>query len=90
LAENLGAENLSEVLVKHSTTTTQTNKSRFNRFTNVERIFHVETPEILRGKNVLIVDDVLTTGATIRAAAEPILECGVLSLSVATIAIALK
>lgn len=90
ISASLGAETILHVLKKSTATTTQTNKSRFGRFSNVERVFHVENPELLENKNVLIVDDVLTTGATIRAAVEPILECGVSSLSVATIAIAWK
>lgn len=43
----------------------QTTKSGTLRWKNVERIFRVCAPERLRGKHILIVDDVLTTGATI-------------------------
>lgn len=43
----------------------QTTKSGTMRWQNVERIFRVSHPEHLHGKHILIVDDVLTTGATI-------------------------
>ena len=43
----------------------QTTKSGSSRWDNVEQIFRVVEPERLRGKHILIVDDVLTTGATI-------------------------
>ena len=43
----------------------QTTKSGTSRWENVEHIFRVANPEALRGKHILIVDDVLTTGATI-------------------------
>ncbi len=48
-------------------TTTQTKRSRVDRWMNVKEAFHVADPEVLRGKHVLIVDDVITTGATIEA-----------------------
>lgn len=44
---------------------TQTHKSREERWKNVEGIFSVSNPEMVCGKHVLLVDDVLTTGATI-------------------------
>jgi predicted amidophosphoribosyltransferase len=43
----------------------QTTKRGSSRWENVDNIFVVRRPERLRGKHILIVDDVLTTGATI-------------------------
>ncbi|PIF06145.1 MAG: amidophosphoribosyltransferase [Draconibacterium sp.] len=51
--------------VKHSAT--QTRKSRFERWKNVENIFEVVNPEIFNEKHVLLIDDVVTTGSTIEA-----------------------
>ena len=48
-------------------TQSQTKKGRFNRFENTQNIFKVEKKNVLEGKHVLIVDDVITTGATIEA-----------------------
>jgi ComF family protein len=52
-------------LVKRSVATnTQTNKNRFDRWQNVENAFIVINPKYLQNKHILIVDDVITTGAT--------------------------
>ena len=49
---------------------TQTHKNRDERWKNVEGIFAVTKPEELQGKHILLVDDVLTTGATIASCAK--------------------
>ena len=46
-------------------TPSQTKRGRLDRWLNVKEAFHLPDPETLRGKHVLIVDDVVTTGATI-------------------------
>lgn len=51
---------------------TQTHKSREERWENVEGIFTVAKPELLQGKHILLIDDVLTTGATIASCAKSI------------------
>ncbi len=68
----------------------QTGQPRHGRWENVEGIFRVRRPERLRGRHVLIVDDVFTTGATICSCAEAILAAcgGDVRISVATVAIA--
>lgn len=50
-------------------TQTQTKKARYDRWENVDSIFGINHPEKLKNKKVLIVDDVITTGATIEACA---------------------
>ncbi len=45
-------------------TETQTKKSRLERYDNVEHKFSIINPELLEGKHILLVDDVITTGAT--------------------------
>ena len=50
-------------------TQTQTKKTRYDRWENVNSIFGINHPEKLKNKKVLIVDDVITTGATIEACA---------------------
>lgn len=46
-------------------TPSQTKRGRLDRWLNVKEAFHLPDPEALRGKHVLIIDDVVTTGATI-------------------------
>ena len=48
-------------------TDTQTRKSRRERWKNTEGIFRITNPEVLKGKHILIVDDVATTGSTLHA-----------------------
>ncbi len=76
------------VLVREKATETQTRKSRFERWQNVSYVFRVVEPEKIAEKNILLVDDVITTGATIEAAASTILEVPATSISLAFLAIA--
>jgi len=48
---------------------TQTRKSVFERWENVKDVFQVACPENMQGKHILLVDDVLTTGATLLSCA---------------------
>jgi len=56
------------ILIKHKEIDSQTRKGRADRFQNVLDSFKVVKPSKLEGKTILIVDDVMTTGATIEAA----------------------
>ncbi|TXI80228.1 MAG: ComF family protein [Flavobacteriales bacterium] len=52
-------------LVRVVRTPSQTRRNRLDRWLNVKEAFHLPEPEKLRGRHVLIVDDVVTTGATL-------------------------
>lgn len=67
---------------------TQTRKNRFERWQNVEGIFALTNPEAYAGKHILLVDDVVTTGATIEACAQAILSATDARVSIATLATA--
>ena len=69
-------------------TETQTKKGRIQRWENVEKSFSVIDPEILKGKHILLVDDVITTGATIEACGREILKIEGTRLSIASLSIA--
>lgn len=56
-----------DVLLKTYHTTTQTDKSRYERFENVRDSFLLENIEKIKGRHILLVDDVITTGATMDA-----------------------
>lgn len=75
-------------LVRNIFTATQTKKSREERWQNVKDIFDVKNPEKLTGKHVLIVDDVLTTGATLMSAGKALTQIEGIKISVATVACA--
>jgi ComF family protein len=67
-------------------TETQTRKSRLKRWENVSDVFAVTDHAVLDGKHVLLVDDVITTGATIEACGTALLEAGCSALSAVSIA----
>ncbi len=55
------------LLSRIKSTETQTRKSRFSRYQNVKEIFSTETPQNWSGKHLMLVDDVVTTGATLES-----------------------
>jgi ComF family protein len=61
---SIPVDNTSLQRARHSDT--QTRKGRWERWKNVETLFHVANPEALAGKHVLLVDDVVTTGSFCR------------------------
>ncbi len=66
---------------------TQTRKARFERWQNVKEIFSSEK-ENLKDKHILLVDDTVTTGATLEACANSLLQIEGVRVSIATIAVA--
>lgn len=88
LAEKLNAAVEVGNLVRQRATSTQTRKSRFARFENMQEVFAVTAPEKLKGKHILLVDDVITTGSTLEACGSELLKIPGLKLSVATVAYA--
>jgi ComF family protein len=71
-------------------TQTQTRKSRLQRWANVEQVFDLSDAAALSNKHVLLVDDVITTGATIEACGQRLLQVPGLRLSVCSLAFASK
>lgn len=74
-------------LVRRLNNPSQTSMSRMERYDNAENVFSCLNPILFTGKHVLLVDDVLTTGATIGSAAQVLNSAGS-RVSVATLAIA--
>jgi ComF family protein len=74
-------------LYRAKATDTQTRKSRFERFENVESIFQLQGNHSLSGKHILLVDDVVTTGSTLDACCQPLIATGN-KISVVTMAYA--
>ena len=64
----------------------QTGKNRINRWENVKGVFSVQQSDVLKDKHLLLIDDVLTTGATLEACAQKILEIENTKLSILTMA----
>lgn len=74
--------------VKH--TESQTHKSRIERLENMERAFSLKDPEALSGRHVCLVDDVITTGATLEACALALQQQGRVRISILALAYAIE
>jgi len=75
-------------LVRTYASETQTKKSRFRRWENVKEIFALKDHQHMINKHILLVDDVVTTGATLEACATMLLQIPGIKISVATLACA--
>ena len=74
LSETMHTPVVATVLQKIKMTETQTKMSRLERMRNTEDVFHVTDPSLLSDKNIVIVDDVMTSGATLESCANALLE----------------
>lgn len=89
-----GVEDVTEIpimkdcLYRKVFTSTQTKKSREERWNNVKDIFDIKNGERLKGQHILLIDDVLTTGATLMAAGKTLSQIPDIKISVATAACA--
>ena len=86
LSQSCGIECYKHAVEKSEHTASQTKKGRYKRWTNVSSSFQIVQPEKLENKHVLLVDDVLTTGATIEACGQKILAVPGTKITVATMA----
>lgn len=90
LAETLGVPWSSTALERVQENVSQTKINRFDRYSNVAEIFAVRDATQLKGKHVLLVDDVMTTGATAEACLKTILSVEGTQASFAAMAVALR
>ncbi len=86
LSESLNIPTRTDVLIRKQFKASQTRKNRLERWENVKTVFAVTDVEAIKGKNIALVDDVLTTGATIEACAVELSKAGCQSVGVITIA----
>ena len=87
IAKALQVPYVDTILTKESKTDSQVFKQRFLRF-QTEEIFKIKHPHLINDKHILLVDDIITTGATIENCALQIFKSKHVKLSIATIAIA--
>ena len=78
----------SRSIARISVSGTQTKRSRYDRWTNVDGIFNTNDAETIKGKHILLVDDVITTGSTLESCASELLKTEGVRVSVAALAYA--
>jgi len=78
---------MKKILERTIDSATQTRKTRYERWENVENIFTVVSENEIHNKHVLLVDDVVTTGATLEACAQKLQEAAVCKVSIVTLAV---
>jgi ComF family protein len=81
---------LRNIVTRIKFTETQTKKHRTERWENVAESFAVTNTTMLENKHILLVDDVITTGATIDACAQKISKINGIKISIATLTVASK
>ncbi len=77
---------LNDAVIRRVFTKTQTQENRTSRWQNMSGVFEVTRPELLKNKHILLIDDVVTTGASLESCGLAILAVSGTQLSIATIA----
>ncbi len=89
LAQNLGLPVSLDSLARKQWTEPQTRLNRHQRLKNVRGAFEVRRPELVRGRRVLLVDDVFTTGETLNECARTLKKKGAAGVYALTVTRAL-
>jgi ComF family protein len=90
IAEFINVPILKDAVARPHKTETQTRKGRIERWTNIDGKFILHDPASLEGKHILLVDDVITTGATIESCGTEIMKARDVRLSVACLCLAAR
>ncbi|HOK60215.1 MAG: ComF family protein [Tenuifilum sp.] len=88
LSEAMGVPVVTDVLLRNIYTQTQTKKTRMERMQNIAGAFTICNPEKIEGGHVLLVDDVITTGATLETCTQTLIDSVNVKVSVGTLAYA--
>lgn len=86
MAKHLNAKYLEGILCKTQNTRTLTKKNRFSRWKTSQDLYQLTDDKIIKNKKILLVDDVITTGATIEACATALKRAENVTIYVATMA----
>jgi ComF family protein len=90
MAEIFNRPVLHQVISRRSLSETQTHKNRIERWQNMQGKFGLQQPGAIAGKHILLVDDVITTGATLEACGQELLTAAGTRLSIMTMAYTVK
>lgn len=87
IAESINAKYDDNVLLKITNTASQTNKKRFARWNQSDELFTLKNGEFIENKHILLVDDIITTGATLEACITVLNQAKNVKISIACMAI---
>ena len=86
ISEEINVQILNNALVRNLKTSSQTKKKRYERWENVESVFQIKKDAIRDIEHLLLVDDVITTGATIESCGHQLASDHQMKISVITLA----
>jgi predicted amidophosphoribosyltransferase len=85
MAEITNLPVIKDAVIRPAFTETQTKKGRVERWKNIEGRFCVVNPSLLENRHLLLVDDVVTTGATLESCGAELMKIDGVKLSVGTL-----
>jgi len=85
IAQAINAQYIDDKLIKVTSTVSQTHKHRTERVKNVDEIFTLTDVKYFENKHILLVDDVITTGATLEVCCNELLKAKSIKISIATL-----
>ncbi len=88
ISESLNVMVREDILKRNKATYTQTEKNRMERISNMQKVFEIEKTGLIQNRHILLVDDILTTGATLEACASLLIKSGSVKISMVTLAMA--
>ena len=86
MSDVLQTRHTDSLIERVSATSTQTKKTKMERWDNVNYAFRVTDPSLISGKRILVIDDVITTGSTFEACIKTLLEAGAAEISIGCLA----
>jgi competence protein ComFC len=89
LSRHYGIPHQEDLLVRQKMTPTQTELGAKQRWTNMEGAFKIKNPTDVKGKRVILIDDLYTTGATLDSAAQALKAAGAAHVGVLTLSLAI-
>jgi len=90
IAFHINANYADDILIKTANTKTQTKKNRLSRWYDNRSLYEIKNSQLLENKNILLVDDVITTGATMEICANTFLDIQGINIYITSMAVVPK